>query len=87
MASRRRTSSFTLPDEMGVSPQSCIVIEDSPAGVEAAQRAGMRVFGFTGGAHAAKYDLAASLATLHPDAMFDDMLRLPELLAEDARAN
>ena len=73
--------------EMGVAPQACTVVEDSPAGVEAAKRAGMRVFAFTGGAHAAKYDLAASLAALRPDAMFDDMLRLPELLAEDAKAN
>jgi beta-phosphoglucomutase len=30
---------------MGVSPEKCIVIEDAPAGIEAAQRAGMKAIG------------------------------------------
>ena len=37
---------------MGVPPSRCVVIEDSPAGIEAGRRAGMRVIGFTGGGHA-----------------------------------
>ena len=36
----------------GVEPHACIVVEDSPAGVTAAQAAGMRSIGFIGGAHA-----------------------------------
>lgn len=68
---------------MNISPSDCVVIEDSPAGVEAAKRAGMRVFAFTGGAHAAASNLNSLLAALAPDAIFDDMLRLPELLAEE----
>jgi HAD superfamily hydrolase (TIGR01509 family) len=37
--------------QMGASPQDCVVIEDSAAGVQGALVAGMRVIGFTGGAH------------------------------------
>lgn len=36
---------------MGAEPSECLVIEDSPAGVEAATSAGMRSIGFVGGAH------------------------------------
>jgi HAD superfamily hydrolase (TIGR01509 family) len=38
--------------QMGFDPDSCLVLEDSEAGVTAARRAGMRVAGFTGGSHA-----------------------------------
>jgi len=66
---------------MGADPSACIVIEDSPAGIEAAKRAGMHVFAFTGGGHAGPGGLNAAVAALEPDLIFDDMSRLPELLA------
>ena len=37
---------------MGVEPRDCIVVEDSPAGVSAANAAGMNAIGFVGGSHA-----------------------------------
>lgn len=42
-------------EQMGYAPQDCIVIEDSTAGIEAAQAANMKVVGFLGGTHA-KYE-------------------------------
>lgn len=38
--------------EMGMPPENCIVIEDSPIGAQAAIAAGMEVFLFLGGSHA-----------------------------------
>jgi HAD superfamily hydrolase (TIGR01509 family) len=72
--------------EMGVEPSACIVVEDSPAGILAAKRAGMGVFAFTGGSHADRDDYRAEIATLSPDATFDamgDLLHLVLKYAEE----
>lgn len=78
-----------VAQSMGAAPAECVVVEDSPAGIEAAQRAGMRVFAFVGASHAGPGGLLASTAALAPDATFNDMHQLPALLAqigETARA-
>jgi HAD superfamily hydrolase (TIGR01509 family) len=64
-------------DRMGVAPRDCIVIEDSPAGIEAGQRAGMAVFAFVGGSHASTPGYRERIAALSPDVVFDAM---PDLL-------
>jgi HAD superfamily hydrolase (TIGR01509 family) len=65
----------------GVNAAKCVVIEDSSAGIRAAKCAGMRVFGFVGGSHAAPAGLKALIDPLKPDLIFDDMKKLPALLA------
>ncbi|KQV66291.1 HAD family hydrolase [Rhizobium sp. Root1220] len=63
--------------EMHVDPVNCVVIEDSPAGIEAAKAAGMTVFAFTGGSHANFPGYRAELDRLSPEAVFDAM---PDLI-------
>jgi FGGY-family pentulose kinase/HAD superfamily hydrolase (TIGR01509 family) len=71
---------LTAAAEMGVAPEHCVVVEDSPAGIISAKKAGMRVLAFTGGGHIAPSGLSDLIATLHPDASFSDMRELPVLL-------
>jgi len=66
---------------MGVSPERCLVIEDSPAGITAAKAAGMAVFGYLGGSHVGPGGLRILVENLHPDAIFDDMQALPDLVS------
>ncbi|RYE55046.1 MAG: HAD family hydrolase, partial [Hyphomicrobiales bacterium] len=66
--------------EMGVAPENCLVIEDSPAGILAAQAAGMRVFAYVGGSHIAPSGLRPDIEALAPDAIIEDMRSLPGLL-------
>ncbi|UFQ17276.1 MULTISPECIES: HAD family hydrolase [Streptomyces] len=58
---------------MGVAPGRCVVVEDSPLGVQAAVAAGMDVYGFTAMTPAERLSGATQL--------FGDLKELPSLLA------
>ncbi len=51
---------------MGVDPADAVAVDDSPAGVESAVAAGMRVIGFSGGLHPPERLLAAGAHHLAP---------------------
>lgn len=67
-----------VSEELDISPNKCIVIEDSLAGVDAARQAGMRVLGFTGASHC-RPGLRDALLGKGCDDVFDDMVCLPGL--------
>ena len=66
---------------MGAAAKDCLVIEDSVAGVAAARAAGMIVFGFVGASHFSPLDKGAHLSAAGAELLFDDMARLPDLVA------
>ncbi|HXE24209.1 MAG TPA: HAD-IA family hydrolase, partial [Roseiarcus sp.] len=80
---------------MGAEPRDCLVIEDSVAGVAAARAADMTVFGFVGASHFSRAqegadsgaDLGADLTAAGAELLFDDMARLPDLIAARADAS
>jgi len=60
---------LTAAARLGVEPARCVVVEDAPAGTEAARRAGMRAVG---------------VLTMHEQVEADLVVRTLEELAEDA---
>lgn len=67
-------------DKMGVTPDRCIVIEDSDRGVLAAKAAGMVVFGFTGASHINSVEQQQKLIIAGADMIFEEMQSLPALV-------
>jgi len=63
---------------MGVAPEAVLVIEDSPAGIVAARRAGMHAFGFTGGSHAFGAEHGQGLRKAGAHLIFSSMGSLPD---------
>lgn len=64
---------------MGVSPQDCLVIEDSVTGIKAAKAAGMKALGFTG-AHHLGPAYNKDLLEAGVEFIFKNMTELPSLL-------
>lgn len=59
---------LTAAARLGVAPKECVVVEDAPAGIEAARRAGMRCIGLGAPGFAPADLVVASLAELLDDA-------------------
>ena len=64
-------------ERMGFAPERCVVVEDSPAGVEAARAAGMDVLGYAGLTPAAELEAEGAL-------VFGSMAELPSLITGSA---
>lgn len=60
--------------QLGAEPSACVVVEDTPPGVQAGVAAGMTVFGFCAHTPADKLKAAGAHRT------FDDLHALPEML-------
>ena len=65
---------------LGVPPSSCVVVEDAPAGVEAARRAGMRSVGVLSSHGDLDADVVVRTLAELPDDAFDRLLSREQIL-------
>ena len=64
---------FVAAERLAVRPACCVVIEDSPAGIEAARRAGMRTIGVLSSQDALQADRVVRTLDELPDDGFDQL--------------
>jgi HAD superfamily hydrolase (TIGR01509 family) len=64
--------------KLGVGPDCCVVIEDAPAGTEAARRARMRSIGVLSSHEELTADIVVRTLDELPDTAFDDLLKETE---------
>ncbi|MDF1720075.1 MAG: HAD family hydrolase [Minwuia sp.] len=67
-------------EQCGASPETCVVVEDSPFGLQAARAAGMQALGFTGGSHRNHDRDRQMLLDAGADQIFQDMIDLPSIV-------
>lgn len=65
---------LTASTRLGIAPKHCVVVEDAPAGIEAARRACMKAIGVGSGRDLSAADLAVPSLKHLPDDAFENLI-------------